>query len=169
MAGHHGFPQVDCRVHTVFRARAVLSTSAYSHFPETMLGGRRNLGCDQSSRSLADKRASQRSKPSAHILSHPPTTVRRSLERGKLALNLVTSALRSSSPYNWHDLHSTTMIWPLRDLSVATSGNCGIRHAIACVLRPPNFVLVAHSLLIRSLPPSDLNCVGGSGRNYAGG
>jgi hypothetical protein len=104
-----------------------------------------HLGCDQSSRSLANKRASQRSKPSAHILSHPPTTVRRSLERGKLALNLVTSAFRSSPAYTWHDLHSTTMIWPLRDLSVATSGNCGIRQSIACVLRPAKFVLVAHS------------------------
>ncbi len=65
-------------------------------------------------------------------------------------MNLLTSALRSSSPYTLHDLHSTTMIWPLRDLSVATSDNCAIRQSIACLLRHLKFVHVAHSLLIQS-------------------
>lgn len=68
-----------------------------------------------------DNLASHRSSPSAHIFSQPPTTKRRSLESGKLAVNLVTRALRSSCAYNRHDLHSTATIWPLKDRSVATS------------------------------------------------
>lgn len=70
-----------------------------------------------------DNLASHRSSPSAHIFSQPPTTKRRSLESGKLAVNLVTRALRSSCAYNRHDLHSTATIWPLKDRSVATSGS----------------------------------------------